>query len=172
MPDYPDIYPLPNHTAYSGSRNSGLLRSSAPSPAPNQISTFNSATTQISMTFNMTESLYDSWRGWVRANGYDWFVMPVVGPEAPDYIVSKNDVRFISDTVLSYMGDNWISVSVSAELIQNNDSLDGATPTYNDFIVAGSPALPATDIIFAGTPASPSTDIIKADLWIFDWVKN
>ena len=172
MTEYPSTFVMPSHTSYTGAQDSGLLRSAAPFPEPNQISTYNAAVINLSLTFSMTSSDYETWAAWVRENAYDWFIMPVVSPHRPDYIVGDSRVRFISDTSYNYNGYNWVTVGVSAELVLNDESINGATPTYLDFIVSGSPALPATDVILAGTIASPATDIIVADLYAYDFVRQ
>lgn len=169
MVDYPANFVLPRYDTYSGIRESGLLRSAAPTPEPNQIKTFNSAITQLNLSFAMSKTAYAEWEPWVRANAYDWFVMPVVGPHAPDYITSDSRVRFISDIGFNYAGHDWYEVNVSAELVPNDVGLNSADKVYLNFIISGTPGSPAVDIIDSGTPANPAVDIIYADLYEYEF---
>lgn len=118
MPDYPSTYPLPDGGAYSGSIRPGISRTDIPSPRPNQRNRYNAPRTEISMTFTMTNDDYQTWRTWVLANAYNWFNMPVVSHHDPDDITSTQPVRFISDINYQKRGDDWLSVTVAAEIQQ------------------------------------------------------
>jgi len=117
MVDYPLTLPLPNNSSYSGIIGTGLVRTNIPAALANQLQTFNSPRTEISMTFSMDNFTYINWIIWVQGNAYQWFNMPVISGSEPDVITSTRQVRFISDTAYTKQGDNWVSVSVSAELL-------------------------------------------------------
>ena len=167
--DYPSNFPLPDYGSYNGNINSGNIRTQLPFPEPNQKRVFNSATTQIAMTFTMSKSLFNTWFTLVKDNGYQWFVMPTISSYVPDYITGNSRFRFISDSSLDYLGHDWVRVSITGELIPGDTSENGANKIWLHRIIAGTPANPATDRILAGTPASPSTDRIIADLYGYEF---
>ena len=119
MPNYPDTLPTPEQTG--GAIDSGILRTSVYASRANQRQSFNSTRTDVTLQFSMTIDKYQEWRTWVKANGYYWNPMPIVSSETPDVIYSVQNVRFTSDCVLQKQGDNWLSVSVQAELIPGDD---------------------------------------------------
>jgi hypothetical protein len=168
---YPANLPLPDFGSYGGIIANGLVRTGFANPAPSQIETFNSAAIQISMTFSMDDSTYDEWLAWVIVNGYDFFDMPVVSPHMPLKITSTSRIRFISDLQMSNRSYNWQSVTVSGELIPNDDSVPPSLSiSYPNFIQAGTPAAPSTDLIVAGTPSSPSVELIAGGMYVYDTV--
>ena len=118
MLDYPATLPLPNRTSYAGVVGTGALRTSIVTPLPSQVQTFNAPVTEISMTFSMVNNTYISWSSWTTNNAYQWFRMPVVSGSEPDDILSVRQVRFSSDVSYTKQGDNWLSVTVMAELLQ------------------------------------------------------
>ena len=170
--DYPSNFPLPEYGSYTGGINSGNMRSQTPFPEPNQTRIFNSATTQIAMTFTMKKTFFNAWFTWVKDNGYQWFVMPVVSGHVPDYITSNSRLRFISDSSLDYQGHDWVRASITGELIPGDRSENGALKVYPNTITAGSPSAPAIDTITAGTPSAPATDTITADLYGYEFERQ
>lgn len=118
MPDYPGAYPLPDEGSYSGAIRLGVSRTEVPAARPDQRLRYNAPRVEVSMTFTMTNDDYDTWRTWVEANAYNWFNMPVVSPHEPDDITSTRPVRFISDINYQKQGDDWLSVTVAAEIQQ------------------------------------------------------
>lgn len=168
MAQYPSQFVLPDYGNYIGSLNMGQIRTSMPTSNASQIEGFNSARIEISMTFSMTVDDYEAWTAWVIEFAYDWFDMPVISPHMPNYITSDSRIRFISDTALQKRGHDWISVAVTGELIQGDESLNPATATYPNWILAGTPASPSADDIDPGTPAAPSTNMIVSDLYGYE----
>lgn len=118
MPDYPGTYPLPDSGTYTGTIRPGMSRTEVPAAQPNQRPRYNAPRVEVSMTFTMTNDDYATWRTWVEANAYNWFNMPVVSHYAPDDITSVRPVRFISDINYQKLGDDWLSVTVAAEIQQ------------------------------------------------------
>ena len=116
MPDYPTTLPLPEPDNYNGTLDQGLIRTSFRVTAPNQVKGYNSYREDISMSFSMDNDTYDAWITWVNSNGYDWFNMPVVSSRTPTDITSTQLVRFSSDVQVAKQGDNWLTVTVGAEL--------------------------------------------------------
>jgi len=169
MLDYPITLPIPDYGSYSGVSDHGLVRTSIPVAAPNQLLGFNSPTTKITMTFSMDNDTYTDWLVWVTDNGWNWFKMPVVSPLDPVLITSTHSVRFISEVQYQKRGDNWLSVSVTAEMIpgEDEDPLASTGRGY-DYILAGAPASPSADTIVAGTPAAPSTPFIEANIYNYE----
>lgn len=115
MADYPPTLPLPDQ--YTGIIDQGLIRTSFPVTAPNQVKGYNSPRTDISMTFSMDDATYETWLTWMTSNGYDWFNMPVVSARTPTDITSIQRVRLSSEITLTKRGDNWLSATVAAELV-------------------------------------------------------
>lgn len=166
MPDYPANFPAPDHTSYVGTVDQGLTRTTPPVPAPNQLVGFNSPRQEFTVTFSMVNDDYDEWREWAEEFGWDWFNLPIVSQSLPVIITSVHRVRMISDLQLVKRGDNWLSVTVSIEVIPHDpvDPLANLTRNY-DIIVAGSPSVPSLDVTDAGNPTGPSTDITIAELY-------
>lgn len=171
MTEYPTTLPLPDRGTYSGSVDYGLQRTSFPVAAPNQLIGFNAYTTKITMTFSMINDDYADWLEWVTDWGWGWFEMPVVSTKNPVLITSTQQVRFISDLAYQKRGDNWLSVSVTAELLPGQPA-DPLAPTDREygFIIAETPPFPAPDTIIAGTPDNPSLPFITANLYNYEVV--
>ena len=113
---YPSTLPLPD--TYTGSVSWGLLRSEGGGPELEQRTSFNSSRTDFSMTFSMDNSTYYDWYAWIKANGYDWFEMLVVSNRLPfGPIESFQRIRIVGPIQYSKRGDNWLSVTVQAEMI-------------------------------------------------------
>ena len=121
MPSYPANLPLPDQGSYGGSVDSGVIRTNVFASEARQRKTFNSPRVEIGLTFSMTNDDYNVWRPWVRDNAYAFFDMPVISPDVPTDITSTQNLRFISDISYQKRGDNWLSVSVTAELIPGDD---------------------------------------------------
>ena len=117
MISYPTSLPLPDTQTYSGTIDVGLLRTQVPSARAAHFINNNTPTTEISMTFKMKNDLYTFWLSWALNEGYRWFNMPVVSAGTPANITSEQRVRFISDIQLTKLGDNWLSVTVAAEIV-------------------------------------------------------
>lgn len=117
MADYPSTLPLPDYGTYAGVVDNGLLQTTVLTAQRNQLITYNSPTTKLSMTFSMDNDIYALWFSWVKTNAYYWFNMPVVSTNQPTDITSTRQVRFISDLSYTKREDNWLSVNVTAELI-------------------------------------------------------
>ena len=166
---YPANFPQPDTNGYSGNSAYGLLRTALQSSGPSQIRTFNSAAHTLSLTFSMSQTVFNEWVCWMDDTLNDWFYMDIVTPRTPVNIISTNLFRMISGTSQTKRGHDYISVTASFEMIP------GALPdplapvhTWIDFIVAGTPASPSSDIIQAGTPATPSTNLVRADLYGYE----
>jgi len=167
--DYPNTFPLPNDTTYAGVVDPGLVRSPMDSPAPFQTTLFGSPTIEFTWSFNMDRDLYwNEWLPWVTANGYDWFNMQIMSPHNPVVILSEHRCRFTSDTSMTKLGYDWVSVTISAEVLQSDteDALSPSARTY-DTIQGGTPSSPSADHIIAGDPVTPSTDTVQANLYIY-----
>ena len=118
MADYPTTLPQPSTTA--GVVDPGLLRSDGGGPQLEQRTSFNSVRTDFSMSFEMDNSTYrNEWLPWVEANAFDWFNMDVITNRLAFFIYSNQLVRFTGPVTYQKRGDNWLSVSVTAELIPN-----------------------------------------------------
>ena len=120
MADYPSTLPMPDAGSYSAIVDQGLIRTSFPVTAPNQVKNYNAPRVDINMTFSMTNADYETWLAWMMANGYDWFNMPVVSPRTPTDITSIQLVRLSSPVQVTKKGDNWLSATVAAELIPSS----------------------------------------------------
>ena len=114
--DYPANQPLPDYGDYSGTIDHGVYRTTVPAPRPDQITTFNSPRTDISMSFTMDNDQYIAWILWVRQWAYNWFNMPVVSGYTPNEITEVRLVRFTSDIQYTKLGHDWLSVTVAVEL--------------------------------------------------------
>jgi hypothetical protein len=170
VPDsYPANFPLPDVSGYSGDESYGLLRTSLPSSDPSQIRTFNSAVHTLSLSFSMSQTLFNDWVCWMDDQLRDWFYMDIVTPRTPVNVTSTNLFRMISGTQQTKRGHDYISVSASFEMIPGAP-VDPLAPgkVWLNFIDAGTPASPSSDIIEAGTPASPSTNWVVADLYGYE----
>jgi hypothetical protein len=118
MPDYPTDLPRPETSAYAGSVNYGLIIDGVGSARPNTKTTYNSPRADLSLTFAMDNETYAiNWRPWVLANGYDWFNMEIVNPNAPTNITSIQRVRFTSGMQYEKRGDNWLAVTIGVEMV-------------------------------------------------------
>jgi hypothetical protein len=117
MITYPTTLPQPENTGISGTIDVGLVRTNIPTENASQIITNNSPTTEISMTFNMSNDVWATWFAWVTTNAYRFFNMPVVSSATPTDITSVQRVRFISSIQQQKMGDNWMSATVAAEIV-------------------------------------------------------
>ena len=117
MLDYPTSLPLPDYSTYSGYISTGLQRSSVPAALANQLQIFNSPRTEINMSFSMDNFEYSLWIVWVLDNAYQWFNMPVISGSAPTDITKVRQARFMSDIAYTKRGDNWLTVTVAAELL-------------------------------------------------------
>jgi hypothetical protein len=134
-----------------------------------QIKTFNSATHVLSISFTMTQTLYNDWVCWMQRRDIDWFYMDLVTPRTPENIVSTNLFRLVAGTQQVKAGHNYIRVDAAFEMVPGApDDPNAPVHTWLDFIDAGTPAAPSTDIIVGGTPASPSTDLIEARLYGYE----
>lgn len=153
-PQYPaDIYPLPDYGSYSGIVDQGLTRTSAPAAAPNQEVGFNSPRNEIVLTFSMTNTVFESWMDWVEQFGWSWFEMSLVTSFEPVLITSTHRFRMTSQVTRVKRGDNWVSASVSVEMVIGDYEDPAAVGTREyDFIIAGTPASPSVDEIIAGDP--------------------
>lgn len=168
METYPANFPLPDRDSYSGLIQQGVVRTSVSVPAPNQILVFSRERTDLAMQFSMTNDLYTDWLAWVYANAYSYFLMPVVSEYTPVDIVSTHRVRFTSDIQYVKRGDDWLTVSVGAEILQGDtqDPLAFSNRVY-DFVLGGSPGSPSADVVQPGSPAAPSTDTITGSLYAY-----
>ena len=167
--DYPTNFPLPNDTTYSGVVDPGLVRTSTDTPAPFQTKLFGAPTVELNWTFNMSRDLYwVSWLPWVLANGYDWFNMQVMSPYNPVLVLSEHRCRFTSDLSMTKLGYDWVSVTISGEILQadTEDPLAATARTYNT-IRGGTPASPSADHVIAGAPATPSADKVQANIYSY-----
>ena len=121
MASYPANLPLPDQGSYGGSVDSGIIRTNVYAALANQRKSFNSPRVELGLVFSMTNDEYAVWRPWAIAEAYHFFDMPVVSPDAPTDIMSVQNLRFISDISYQKRSDNWLSVSVTAELIPGDD---------------------------------------------------
>ena len=168
METYPDTLPAPDISSYSGIIDWGLIRSGAAVPAPRQLKGYGRETNNISMSFSMENDTYTEWLAWVQTYGYEWFLMPVISEYNPVDLFSTHRVRFTTPIQYTKRGDNWLSVSIGAEILQGDkdDALAPINRVYN-VINGGSPSAPSVDIINAGTPSNPSTDIITGSIYAY-----
>jgi hypothetical protein len=164
MTDYPSTYVRPDASPYSGVIEYGLLRTTVDTVQAYQYKRNNSQNVKISLQFSMKNAAYVEWLDWVNTNAYNWFNMELVAPHFPtNEVLSTQRIRFIDDIRYTKRGHDYLSVSVTAEVYQGTDS---AAPTRDDdWILAGTPAVPATDWIIGGTPAAPSQDWIVAHFY-------
>ena len=166
---YPENLPIPDVGDYYGVIDKGLIRTAYPAAAPSQLAGFNSPTVVISMTFSMKNSQWSQFSYFAENNGFDWFVMPVVAPNAPKLITSNMRVRFISDLDYQKQGDNWLSVTVQAEMVLGDeDDPNAMLDRSYDFIVAGTPVSPSVDVMIAGSPYNPSPTAITASIYKYE----
>jgi len=167
--DYPATLPLPDFGDYYGVIDKGLIRTAYPAAAPSQLAGYNSPTVIISMTFSMTNAQWTDFAIFVNDSGFDWFRMPVVSPNAPVLITSTMRVRFISDLDYQKQGDNWLSVTVQAEMVLGDeDDPNAMLDRSYDFIVAGTPGSPSVDVMIAGSPSNPSPTAITASIYKYE----
>jgi hypothetical protein len=169
METYPTTLPQPDYGSYAGNVGQGLIRTSIPVPAPNQVIGFNTPRTDWVMTFTMDNDTYKDWIAWVEQYGFGWFLMPVVSRYNPVLITSTHRVRMTTEIQYTKAGDNWLSVTVGAELVPGADQ-DPLAPTLRlyEFVDGGSPTSPLPDFTQPGTPASPSTDYIIGNIYDYE----
>lgn len=117
MISYPANYPQADFGTYSGTIDVGLVRTSVPNADASQLRNYNAPTTEISMSFSMTNDTYQTWLTWVLANAYRYFTMPVVSSATPTDITSVQRVRFISPIEYQKAGDDWGTATVAAEIV-------------------------------------------------------
>jgi hypothetical protein len=167
-PAYPATFVQPYNRAYTGTLEIGLLRTSLPTAQASQIKISNAMRPELSMTFAMKNTEYKDWWEWVKQYAWTWFTMDLVNPRQPTLITSNQRVRFISDLQYQKRGDNWLTVTVAAELYQGDIDDPANQGRIFDTIDSSGPATPPDDIIDAGTPALPSDpDIINAELYYY-----
>lgn len=167
-PAYPANFPSPDFGSYSGAMDMGLLRTSLPTAQASQIKIGNAMRPHISLTFSMKNDLYLQWWGWMKEYAWTWFTMDLVNPRQPDLITSNQRVRFTSDLQYRKRGDNWLSITVAAELYQGDIDDPANQGRVFNIIDGGGPSAPPADDINAGTPALPSTGgIIAAELYYY-----
>lgn len=116
MADYPAGLPGPDHLGYSGSQDSGVLRTATLVQLYNQARAFNATQRQVSVTFSMKNDIYPQWILWVRDNAYKWFNLPIVSSAPNTGILTTQSVRFITPLQYTKRGDGWLSVSVTMEI--------------------------------------------------------
>ena len=167
---YPSNFPRPDTNGYSGVETYGLSRTGLPTSNPRQIKTFNADVHSLTLTFSMTQTLFNDWICWMDQQAVDWFYMDIVTPRTPVTITSTNLFRMVAGTQQTKRGHDYISVTASFEMIPGypDDPLAPEHTWADSYIVAGTPASPSSDTIEAGTPASPSTDEIVADLYGYE----
>ena len=168
-PAYPTNFPLPDHGPYSGTLDFGILRSSIPSAEASQIKIANAMRPELSLTFSMTNPDYLTWWEWVKEYAFTWFTMETVNPHIPTDITSSRRLRFIGDLSYQKRGDNWLSITVAAELYMgDNDDPQDVVRVF-DQIDAGEAGSPSPDNIDSGEPATPSdpTNNIRAELYYY-----
>ena len=168
-PVYPETFPLPDHGPYYGVMTFGVLRSSVITAEASQIKLSNAMRPEISLTFSMNNATYLTWWNWVKEYAYTWFMLETVNPHIPTNITSERRIRFTGDLQYRKVGDNWLSISVPAELyIGDIDDPQDVVRVF-DQIEAGSPSSPSPDIIDSGEPATPSdpTNNIRAELYYY-----
>jgi len=117
MNSYPVGLPLPDHTDYSGLIDYGIIRSSVPASRSNQLQSYNSPQQKLSLSFSMDNDTYLTWLSWARTDGYYWFEIDIISGFNPVDITSTHAIRFIGDISYTKRGDNWLTVSVEAEMI-------------------------------------------------------
>jgi hypothetical protein len=170
-PVYPAAFPLPDHGPYYGVMDFGILRSSTPTAEASQIKISNAMRPELSLTFSMDNSTYLTWWNWVKEYAYTWFMLESVNPHLPTYITSERRIRFTGDLQYRKVGDNWLSITVPAELyIGDNDDPQDPLRIF-DQIDAGSASSPSTDIIDSGEPSSPSdpNSTVRAELYYYGY---
>ena len=114
--DYPGTLPIPD--SYGGGIGVGLISSEGGGPELERRNTYNKRRTDFQMSWSMDNATYKTWLTWVQANAYDWFNMPVITDRTPTTTINSTQrTRFTSPVSYAKQGDNWLSVSVSAELI-------------------------------------------------------
>lgn len=158
MTAYPANYPKPARSGITGHIDPGIRRTSVPAALANQVTVFNSPEDGLSLTFEMTNDWYAVWYEWVRTYAWMWFEMDIVSRHTPVNITSRHRIRFISEIQLQKLGDNWLSISVQAEIMPADAEDPNAPVPEYDWVIAGTPDEPSADWELAGTPASPSTD--------------
>ena len=114
---YPDAFPLPEDTNYTGLISQGMIRSATNNPFADQRATFNRPTQTVNLTFFMPGELALFWVLWVSNNGWRWFYMPLVSDRQPDNITSWVETRFIGQFQASYAGFGVTRYSVQAEIM-------------------------------------------------------
>ena len=165
LPKYPDYFAPPQHTGVQGTVDVGLRRTSVPTALPQQIKDYNAPRVEIGLRFEMTIDAAPVWLQWFYDIKWRWFTMDIVSPWTPRNIVSAHTVRPISTIQYAKLGDNWCSMSMRIEVVQN-DGQDPfiPEPTY-DWIIARTPWQPPPDSIIAKSPDDPAIPIIISHLY-------
>lgn len=162
MADYPATLPNPDSVSYSGGNDSGVIRTDLSVQDSNQQKVFNAQRMTVSMQFSMDNDTYTQWDAWTRANAWNWFTMNLVSSAEQTGLLSEQTVKFTGDVGYSKQGDNWLTVSVSAEILPEHvTNIELLADTQK----AGNPAAPALDRVIAGSPASPATDRIAPHIY-------
>ena len=114
---YPDTFPLPEDSNYSGILSQGMIRSATNNPFADQRATFNRPTQLLNLTFEMQGETALLWVLWTSNNAWRWFYLPLVSDRQPADITSYVETRFVGQFRSQYVGFNRTRYAVQAEIM-------------------------------------------------------
>lgn len=174
---YPADFPGPRINGYSGSVDTGVIRSDGEG-FPDQARGYESNPTTLDMSFLMSLYEFNRWAAWIDKYATTrWTAMPIVqqyawafgGDTAP---LQHCFVRFPSGYRMSPVSDVLVSISAQVEMMpqdigEGNNGV-GGSPTApwvpdDDWIIARDPINPSPDWVIARTPTNPAIDWVLSE---------
>ena len=162
---FPVDFRLPENVDYVETVDMGILRTPFETGHSRQRRRYVNMPTVAQLTFVIRQNFRGRFQQWWNAfgSGPEYFEMPM-----PTMRASLNNqrcintlVRGISDLEISPRGTEHWEIRV---LVEFHPGWAAGLTTLEecDWIIAGTPAAPATDTFTAGTPAAPGTDTVTA----------
>jgi hypothetical protein len=167
---YPGSFPCPSRAdAHAVAMEPGLVRSPTEQGDPRERRAWETLPQRVALTFVINQEQLASWLAWMNAHAWDeWISMRLPGLKASKAntpttttTTTPTAVRFCADLAAELLEADrlwWWRVHVSAEYVP----LPGDFPPLpGDWIVGGTPLVPALAWVLPGTPAKPARTFIN-----------
>lgn len=120
LPRYPAEFPVPQRTSYSGTIDSGLVRSPQQG-FPQQYRFTPTAPTRLNMTFRVPRDLYVKWTRWVNTYAVTrWCLLPCIDQYQlidPTPTYDWSIVRFVGNRMRTRLiGEEWLDISCEVDV--------------------------------------------------------
>lgn len=163
MSAYPSTLPCPQIEGYQVDIDYGVSGVTFENGNRRQRRQFRQERHYFTFSLVLTTAQLWTWQSWANQFGYDWHYMNLESNYSglAGQTLIPHYIRYISDISIEAVDIDYFRVSVQAEM--DVDTLPiGVVEFTGDWLIANTPAAPATDRIIAGTPAAPATDFIIA----------